>query len=141
MFDIGFSELVLIALLALILLGPKRLPEVARAAGKGLARIRHFVNSVKSDLDAEMRNAEIMELQKLKQELDETRRVIQESSGKVLEEITRTGSSPEPTIQPPAGAGAIEPPAEAPKPAAGAKARRRPKAKKKHGQSAKTRRR
>jgi sec-independent protein translocase protein TatB len=141
MFDIGFSELVLIALLALILLGPKRLPEVARAAGKGLARVRHFVNSVKSDLDAEMRNAEILELEKLKRELDETRRVFQESSGKMLEGITRTDSSPAPTIQPPMTAGAVEPPIEKPKPAARRKSRRRPKAKKKHGQVAKARRR
>jgi sec-independent protein translocase protein TatB len=133
MFDIGFSELVLIALRALILLGPKRLPEVARAAGKGLARLRHFVNSVKSDLDAEMRNAEIMELQKLRQELDETRRVLGESSGKVFEEINRIGTSPEPAIQPPAAA--------AVKPAAKAGTRRRAKAKKKHGQTVKTRRR
>jgi sec-independent protein translocase protein TatB len=137
MFDIGFSELVLIALLALILLGPKRLPEVARAAGKGLARLRHFVNSVKSDLDAEMRNAEIMELQRLKQELDETRRVLGESSGKVFEEINRIGSTPEPSIQPPAAA----PAAEAVKPATRPKARRRAKAKKKHGQNVKARRR
>lgn len=137
MFDIGFSELVLIALLALILLGPKRLPEVARAAGKGLARVRHFVNSVKSDLDAELRNAEIMELQKLKQELDETRRVLQDSSGKLLEGITRTDSSPAPTIQPPMTASLVEPPVEKPKSAA----RRRPKAKKNHGQVAKARRR
>lgn len=139
MFDIGFSELVLIALLALILLGPKRLPEVARAAGKALARVRHFVNSVKSDLDAELRNAEIMELQKLKQELDETRRVFEDSSGKLLESITRTDSSPAPTIQPPMTA--AEPLTEKPKPVVRRKARRRTKAKKKHGQVAKARRR
>jgi sec-independent protein translocase protein TatB len=139
MFDVGFSELVLIALLALILLGPQRLPEVARAAGKGLARVRHFVNSVKHDLDREMRNAEILELEKLRRELDETRRVLQDTSGRVFEEITKpdTGTAPAPeTIAPPSLL--AEPPAPATKP----KTRRRVKAKvkKKHGRTAKARR-
>ncbi len=56
MFDIGFSELVLIALLALIVLGPKRLPEVARAAGRWAGRIRRFVDSVKRDMDRDMQD-------------------------------------------------------------------------------------
>lgn len=56
MFDIGFSELVLIALLALIVLGPKRLPEVARAAGHWAGRIRRFVDSVKRDMENDMQD-------------------------------------------------------------------------------------
>ena len=56
MFDIGFSELVLIALLALIVLGPKRLPEVARAAGQWAGRIRRFVDSVKRDMDSDLQD-------------------------------------------------------------------------------------
>jgi sec-independent protein translocase protein TatB len=56
MFDIGFSELVLIALLALIVLGPKRLPEVARAAGHWAGRIRRFVDSVKRDMESDMQD-------------------------------------------------------------------------------------
>lgn len=125
MFDIGFSELVLIALLALLLLGPQRLPEVARAAGRWMAKLRNFVDNVKQDFDREMRSSELDELRKLKQELDETRRVIEESSGKVLAGInadlsaaaaaassnstpssspavTESAGMPAPMIQPPA---------------------------------------
>jgi sec-independent protein translocase protein TatB len=54
MFDIGFSELLLIAVLALVVLGPKRLPEVARTAGRWAGRARRFVDSVKRDMDREM---------------------------------------------------------------------------------------
>ncbi len=87
MFDIGFSELVLIALLALIVLGPKRLPEAARTAGRWMAKLRHFVSEVRHDLDRELRNAEIMELQKLKHELDDTRRIMAETSSSVMQKI------------------------------------------------------
>jgi sec-independent protein translocase protein TatB len=87
MFDIGFSELVLVALLALVVLGPKRLPEAARTAGKWMAKLRNFVSEVRHDLDREMRNAEILELQKLKQELDDTRRVMEETSGNIMQKI------------------------------------------------------
>jgi Tat protein translocase TatB subunit len=49
MFDIGIWELALIGVLALVILGPHRLPEVARTAGKWVGRMRQFVASVKSD--------------------------------------------------------------------------------------------
>ena len=87
MFDVGFSELVLIALLALIVLGPKRLPEVARTAGRWMAKIRRFVSDVKQDIDREMRDAELSELHQLKQELDETRRLMEDTSGRLMHQV------------------------------------------------------
>ena len=102
MFDVGFSELVLIALLALIVLGPKRLPEVAQAAGRWLGRLRRFMNDVKRDLDNELHSADLAELRKLKQELDETRRVIEESSGQVYRQVAGEVAPPTtPVIAPP----------------------------------------
>ena len=102
MFDVGFSELVLIALLALIVLGPKRLPEVARTAGRWLGRLRRFMNDVKQDLDKELHSAELSELRKLKQELDDTRRVIEESSGQLYHDVANAPTPPPtPTIAPP----------------------------------------
>ncbi|HEY8553957.1 MAG TPA: Sec-independent protein translocase protein TatB [Burkholderiales bacterium] len=86
MFDIGFSELVVIALVGLIVLGPKRLPEVARTLGHWLGRVRRFVADVKQDIDKEMQLAELAELRNLKRELDETRRMVEETSGKLLQE-------------------------------------------------------
>jgi len=88
MFDIGFSELVLIALLALIVLGPKRLPEVARAAGHWMGKLRRFVSEVKQDFDRELHGAELEELRKLKQELEQTRNVIADSSSRLLQDIS-----------------------------------------------------
>ncbi|MDH5573791.1 MAG: Sec-independent protein translocase protein TatB [Gammaproteobacteria bacterium] len=59
MFDIGFWELGLIALVALIVIGPDKLPAVARTVGKWVGRTRRFVNQVKSDIDREFQQDEI----------------------------------------------------------------------------------
>jgi sec-independent protein translocase protein TatB len=61
MFDIGFSELLVIGVVALIVIGPERLPKVARAAGHLLGRFQRYAASVKADISREM-------------ELDELRR-------------------------------------------------------------------
>ena len=62
MFDVGFWELTVIALVALIVIGPERLPKVARTAGHWLGRGRRFVASVKADIDQEMRAEELKEI-------------------------------------------------------------------------------
>lgn len=74
MFDIGFSELMLIALVALIVLGPERLPRVARTAGHLMGRMRRYVSDVKSDIDREM---QIEELKKMQQQLEASARGMQ----------------------------------------------------------------
>ncbi|MBI4986060.1 MAG: twin-arginine translocase subunit TatB [Rhodocyclales bacterium] len=63
MFDVGFSELVLIALVALIVIGPERLPKVARTAGVLLGRLQRYVNDVKSDINREIQLEEIKKMQ------------------------------------------------------------------------------
>ncbi len=54
MFDIGFWELTIIGVVALLVIGPERLPRVARTTGLWLGRARRFVSSVKSDIDREI---------------------------------------------------------------------------------------
>jgi sec-independent protein translocase protein TatB len=62
MFDVGFGELVLIALVALVVIGPERLPRVARTAGLWLGRARRMIISVKADIEREMKAEELKEI-------------------------------------------------------------------------------
>lgn len=86
MFDIGFSELVIIALVALIVIGPERLPNVARTLGHLLGRMQRYVNDVKSDISREM---ELDELRKLQSTVEEAARSIEQS---VHQEVRATES-------------------------------------------------
>ena len=63
MFDIGFSELVVIGLVALIVIGPERLPRVARTIGILAGRLQRYVADVKADINREI---ELDELRKMK---------------------------------------------------------------------------
>lgn len=82
MFDIGFWELALIGLLALVMLGPKRLPEAARAAGYWLGRLRSFITNARNELDHHLQGSDMEEIRRLKEELDSTRRYLQEVADK-----------------------------------------------------------
>ncbi len=59
MFDIGFSELLIIGIVALVVLGPERLPKVARMAGHLMGRVQRYAASVKADLQREMEMSEL----------------------------------------------------------------------------------
>lgn len=63
MFDVGFSELIVIGLVALIVIGPERLPGVARTVGHLLGRLQRYVNDVKSDINREIQLDELKKLQ------------------------------------------------------------------------------
>ena len=80
MFDIGFWELALIATLSLIVLGPKRLPEAARFAGKWVARFRNMIATVKEDFNEHLKSEEMAELRQLKEELASARDSLNQSS-------------------------------------------------------------
>jgi sec-independent protein translocase protein TatB len=73
-FDIGFWEMSLIALIALVVLGPERLPGLARTAGHWIGRARRMISEVKADIDREIRNAEIKEMKSLKDDIESTGR-------------------------------------------------------------------
>lgn len=61
MFNVGMSELFVFGIIALLVLGPEKLPEAARFAGKWYAKLMHFVNSAQQDIDRELRLSEMRE--------------------------------------------------------------------------------
>lgn len=63
MFDIGFSELLLIAVVALVVLGPERLPKVARTLGHLFGRAQRYVSDIKSDINRELALDELRKTQ------------------------------------------------------------------------------
>jgi len=76
MFDVGFSEMIVVAIIALIVLGPEKLPKVARTVGHLLGRMQRYVNDVKADINREI---ELDELRKLQQSMQETARSIEQT--------------------------------------------------------------
>ena len=62
MFDIGFWELIFIAIMALLVVGPEKLPAFAREAGKWLERLRRFINTTKQEIERELRLDEAKDL-------------------------------------------------------------------------------
>ena len=82
MFDVGFQELTLIGVIALIVVGPERLPRMARTLGLWMGKIRYYVSQVKSDIEREVRAQELKEmLDKPARELDELKSVAEETKG------------------------------------------------------------
>ena len=107
MFDVGFWELLLIGIVALLVIGPSRLPEVARTVGLWVGRAQRMVQSVKSDIQRELENEHlksVLEEQKkeigdLKELVDDTRnrieRPIAQFSEQILPEQGAVASEPE----------------------------------------------
>ena len=83
MFDIGFTEMMTIALVALVVLGPEKLPRVARQAGQWMGKLQRYVADVKTDLNRQM---ELDELRRMQAELKDTARSLEsEITGTVSE--------------------------------------------------------
>lgn len=108
MFDVGFSELMVIAVVALLVLGPERLPKVARTAGHLLGRLQRYVNDVKADIHREM---QLDELRKMQQDIQGSARAFETSVNKELttleSDLNRSLESAAATVtvpaEPPAG--------------------------------------
>ena len=116
MFDIAFSELVVIGLVALVILGPKRLPEMARAAGRWTARIRRFVDDVKRDMNSELHREELAELRQVQQQITETKQIFETAAGGAFTGIAGIApSDPAPDYLVKALPGAPLPDAQAPR--------------------------
>ncbi len=89
MFDVGFSELLLTALVALLVIGPERLPKVARTVGLWTGRARRFVNQVKQDIDREVRAEELKHIMQEQAKSTGIHEIIEETRD-TLDEAKRT---------------------------------------------------
>lgn len=80
MFDIGFLEIMVILIIALLVIGPERMPEVARKVGRMMGKMRRFVNSVKEDgqVQETLKDfKESMNIEEQKQQLDNINKELQ----------------------------------------------------------------
>ncbi|MGD9389175.1 MAG: Sec-independent protein translocase protein TatB, partial [Thioalkalispiraceae bacterium] len=76
MFDIGFWELAIIGVVALLVIGPERLPDVARTTGRWVGRIRRFIVNVKADIDKEIQQEELKKALERDAGLDEIKQIM-----------------------------------------------------------------
>lgn len=76
MFDFGFSEMAVTALVALVVLGPERLPRVARQVGQWLGKLQRYVADVKTDINRQM---DLEDLRKLQSEVSSAAREVESS--------------------------------------------------------------
>lgn len=133
MFDVSFSELMLIGVIALIVIGPERLPKVARTLGHLVGRAQRYVSDVKSDIQRELDLDDLTSLKgqmedaarsvktsmqsasdSLKEPMEEARQALKEASSSI-ENLTTTvteEAGPQPQASEPAGSNQIMPPAQ-----------------------------
>ncbi|QWP77406.1 twin-arginine translocase subunit TatB [Lysobacter sp. K5869] len=102
MFDIGFSEVFVIAIVALIVLGPERLPKAARFAGLWVRRARAQWYSVKSELERELADEDLKrslraaqdELRSAQQQLRDSGQILREGADDLNQRVAAAGTSP-----------------------------------------------
>src|SRR6476646_10820970 len=104
MFDIGFSELLVIGVVALIVIGPQKLPRVARTGGILMGRMQRYVSDVKADINREI---ELEELRKMRDSMHKAANEMQSSFdsqlNKTADELNKAveGTKPETPAEPP----------------------------------------
>ncbi|OAI50745.1 hypothetical protein AYO46_09520 [Betaproteobacteria bacterium SCGC AG-212-J23] len=107
MFDIGFSEMMVIAVLALIVIGPERLPRVARTLGHLAGRLQRYVADVKADINREV---ELDELRKMRDSMQQAASSFQSTVHEELSKASAEVSKVEGELN--AAAASLDKPAE-----------------------------
>lgn len=88
MFDIGFSEILLIMVVALIVIGPERLPQVARSVGQWWSRIQRYVNKVKQEINTSIELDELRKMQRdMKSEADALERSVRQAGDEIEKDV------------------------------------------------------
>ncbi|MEM6987803.1 MAG: Sec-independent protein translocase protein TatB [Pseudomonadota bacterium] len=121
MFDVGFWEILLIGIVGMLVVGPERLPEVARNVGKWVGKARRYVANVRRDFESELNNSDLRDLlgeqeaqiKELRGLVDQTKREIGGSVESLTRDLeqdvddsassTSTSTSMPPPATPPAG--------------------------------------
>jgi sec-independent protein translocase protein TatB len=111
MFDIGWSELVVIAIVALVVIGPKDLPQAFRVAGQWMAKARLMALEFQSHIDEMMRQADVDEM---KREFRDMTRVpeFEKLEADLMRGDLGSSDAPNPDVPAPKPAGGAEPPSE-----------------------------
>ena len=115
MFDIGFSELLVIGVIALVVIGPEKLPRVARTLGHLAGRLQRYVSDVKADINREI---ELDELRKMRDSMQQAASSFESS---VQSELNKTETDlnkavddvvKDPALKDPVGQSPVSPPQE-----------------------------
>lgn len=94
MFGVNFSELMVILVVALIVIGPERLPKVARTMGLLWARAQRYINGIKSDIAREMAVEEFRLLQqKVQQEVMGAEQSVRQTTQSIEQQVQQVGAA------------------------------------------------
>jgi sec-independent protein translocase protein TatB len=110
MFGVDFSEILVIMVVALIVLGPERLPKVARTMGEWWGRMQRYINRIKMDVTTSMELDELRELErKIKAEADALERTVQQAGNDINHQVQQMEREP---VQPQQDSNKPTPPAD-----------------------------
>ena len=90
MFDIGFWELIAIAIVALLIIGPEKLPKFARDAGHLIRKIRSFIRTTKRELEDEL---ELSEIDKLGDDINHLEKLMKEAPDRFIQDDDKDSST------------------------------------------------
>jgi len=102
MFDIGFSELLVIGVVALVVIGPEKLPRVARTIGHLAGRLQRYVSDVKADINREI------ELEELRKMRDSMQKAATDINSSVTSEMNKTADDLNKAVEAPKGEKPLE---------------------------------
>jgi sec-independent protein translocase protein TatB len=93
MFDIGFTEIIFILVITLLVVGPERLPRLARAAGLWIGKMRGFIATVKADVDKELATEELKKVLQKQASSPELEELVDSVTGKPLRAGERSAAA------------------------------------------------
>jgi sec-independent protein translocase protein TatB len=115
-FDVGFTEILMIGVVALVVIGPERLPAVAKTAGQWVGKLQRFVRGVKTDLASELQSGDLKKLigdqreqiNELKQMVNSAKKDFQNSSRDIVQGAKKSLGDLESSVNKLDGASAVK---------------------------------